>query len=235
MLILKQGSQGSDVKRLQLLLNQNLKPSPKLNLDGCFGSGTHAAVINYQKQKGLSTDGIVGQQTWMNLQQLPLSQPLSVANILLQDNSKKLDWMIIACAELGVHELSTPGLDAQRIIDYHSTTSLKAKTDEVPWCSSFVNWVMETSGYSGTNNAMAKSWVDWGSGLVEPKYGAIIVIKKKGANNDAATGSSSGFHVAFFVEKTSTHIKLLGGNQGNKVKYSSFSLQNYDIKACRWP
>ena len=35
--------------------------------DGIFGSGTKQAVINYQKFKGLSADGIVGQNTWRKL------------------------------------------------------------------------------------------------------------------------------------------------------------------------
>jgi len=235
MLILKMGMKGGDVKRLQHLLNQALKPSPNLTLDGDFGPSTRDAIINYQKLNGLNPDGVVGAQTWGTLRQMPLNQPLSTANTFLQGDNGNAPWMVIACAELGIHELSTPGMDSERIIDYHSKTSLKAKTDEVPWCSSFVNWVMVSSGIRGTNNAAAKSWMDWGNKLEIQAYGAIVVIKKKGGGSDAATGSSSGFHVAFFVEGTPTHIKLLGGNQGDKVKYSSFPLSKYEVKAIRWP
>lgn len=35
--------------------------------DGVFGSGTKNAVIKFQKAKGLSADGIVGQNTWKKL------------------------------------------------------------------------------------------------------------------------------------------------------------------------
>ncbi|WP_238906621.1 GH25 family lysozyme [Clostridium sp. YIM B02506] len=35
--------------------------------DGIFGEKTRAAVINYQRSKGLSADGIVGQNTWRKL------------------------------------------------------------------------------------------------------------------------------------------------------------------------
>ena len=35
--------------------------------DGIFGNGTKQAVINYQKSKGLSVDGIVGRNTWRKL------------------------------------------------------------------------------------------------------------------------------------------------------------------------
>lgn len=36
-------------------------------VDGIFGNGTKNAVIKYQKSKGLSADGIVGQNTWRKL------------------------------------------------------------------------------------------------------------------------------------------------------------------------
>lgn len=38
-----------------------------ISIDGCFGENTKSAVINYQKSKGLSADGIVGQNTWRKL------------------------------------------------------------------------------------------------------------------------------------------------------------------------
>ena len=38
-------------------------------LDGIFGSNTYNAVINYQRNKGLEVDGIVGCNTWRALQE----------------------------------------------------------------------------------------------------------------------------------------------------------------------
>ena len=38
-------------------------------LDGIFGAATQSAVINYQKSRGLSADGIVGCNTWRSLQE----------------------------------------------------------------------------------------------------------------------------------------------------------------------
>ena len=35
--------------------------------DGIFGAGTKSRVINYQKSKGLTADGIVGKNTWRKL------------------------------------------------------------------------------------------------------------------------------------------------------------------------
>ena len=38
-------------------------------LDGIFGAATQNAVINYQRSRGLSADGIVGCNTWRSLQE----------------------------------------------------------------------------------------------------------------------------------------------------------------------
>ena len=38
-------------------------------LDGIFGARTEEAVINYQRSGGLSSDGIIGCNTWRSLQE----------------------------------------------------------------------------------------------------------------------------------------------------------------------
>lgn len=58
------GSQGSSVKELQKLLNNN---GYSLNVDGIFGSKTQSAVRDYQSKNGLAVDGIVGNNTWSSL------------------------------------------------------------------------------------------------------------------------------------------------------------------------
>ena len=58
-MILKVGSKGEDVKKLQAKLG--------LGADGVFGSGTEAAVKKWQSSNGLTADGIVGEGTWTKL------------------------------------------------------------------------------------------------------------------------------------------------------------------------
>lgn len=60
-MILKEGSSGSEVKALQMRLNQ-LGFGP-LIVDGEFGPGTTASVRRYQSKYGLPVDGIVGPVT----------------------------------------------------------------------------------------------------------------------------------------------------------------------------
>jgi peptidoglycan hydrolase-like protein with peptidoglycan-binding domain len=63
MTMLRQGSQGRDVRELQRRLNLILKPRPALAEDGLFGPKTQARVIEFQGRKGLSPDGVVGPKT----------------------------------------------------------------------------------------------------------------------------------------------------------------------------
>mgnify|MGYP002767149205 FL=1 len=59
---IRQGSKGVYVAVLQDALN--FLGYSDLNIDGIFGSKTRNAVVNYQRKKGLSADGIVGCNTW---------------------------------------------------------------------------------------------------------------------------------------------------------------------------
>lgn len=142
-------------------------------------------------------------------------------------------WMKVASAEMGIHERTHDG--TQRIIDYHSATSLHAHSDQVAWCSSFVNWCLKQVGITGTNNAAAASWAHWGKQLDQPRYGAVIQLHHATRGHDGRTGSSSGNHVAFFLRGDSSHVELLGGNQSDSVKISRFSLATYHMAAVRWP
>lgn len=61
---LRKGSQGQDVKKLQLLLNNK---GANLLADGDFGTVTRNAVITFQKAHNLVADGVVGGYTWKAL------------------------------------------------------------------------------------------------------------------------------------------------------------------------
>lgn len=58
---LRKGDRGDEVKDLQTLLN---KCGYILDVDGAFGSKTEEAVKDFQRQNGLTVDGIVGPKTW---------------------------------------------------------------------------------------------------------------------------------------------------------------------------
>ncbi len=69
-MLLKKGSQSSLVKTLQeklVELEYVLGP-----VDGIFGPRTEDAVLKYQRDNGLSVDGVVGDETWKSLFDQPI-------------------------------------------------------------------------------------------------------------------------------------------------------------------
>lgn len=227
--VLRFGEKGIEVKRLQELLNFILSPSPKLVVDGDFGRNTLIAVKRYQAQQALGIDGIVGPKTWKSLStKKDAKKPEPVIPVVIDSNSS---WMKIARQELGQTEIAGKEHNP-RIIKYHASTTLKAKSDEVPWCSSFVNWVLVTAKITGTNSASAASWLDWGE-KSSAKNGAIVVIRNAKAANSSLT--ASGNHVGFLVKETATHYVLLGGNQSDQVKISNFPKASWTLRGYRWP
>jgi uncharacterized protein (TIGR02594 family) len=134
-----------------------------------------------------------------------------------------MKWFDIARKEYGVKEIDGSG-ESQRILEYHKTTSLSAKSETVPWCSSFVNWCITGAGMVGTNSARARSWLKWGS-KTKFRKGCIVVLKR---GNDPASG-----HVGFGVEKKLLMVKVLGGNQSNAVNEKWFPV--WQVLDYRWP
>lgn len=63
---LKKGSTGAEVYALQYLLNDL---GYALTVDGILGNKTRQAVEDFQQDKGLKVDGIVGAKTWAKLVQ----------------------------------------------------------------------------------------------------------------------------------------------------------------------
>ena len=128
-------------------------------------------------------------------------------------------WWLIARQEIGVHENSAPGQDNPRILEYlESTTYDGGLTDEVPWCSAFVNWCVTKACLQGTNSATASSWLTWGQKLDQPRLGCITVFNH---------------HVGFYAGTAGDRLLLLGGNQSNAV--NTEPKDPGDGPAYRWP
>jgi peptidoglycan hydrolase-like protein with peptidoglycan-binding domain len=77
--VLREGSSGAVVRRLQTLLTNGAVgdwgTTPQ-GIDGIFGPHTKASVEAFQVWGGVTADGIVGDQTW--------SVPLGAANATLE-------------------------------------------------------------------------------------------------------------------------------------------------------
>jgi uncharacterized protein (TIGR02594 family) len=128
--------------------------------------------------------------------------------------AQQFPWMPIARDEVGVAE----GQGDPRISQYFATTTLGPQPSSVPWCSAFVNFCVARGGDTGTNSALARSWLTWGQNAASLLPGCIVVLSR---------GSPALGHVGFYVgDDGQGSIRLLGGNQHNSVNISSFPKAN---------
>lgn len=100
-----------------------------------------------------------------------------------------------------------------QILKYHQTCSLKASSDEVPWCSSFANWTVLSTGLLGTGDARAISWESWGEECLHFFPGCLVVLRR---------GSGWQRHIGFGMYQTPKSVALIGGNQGDRVSIATF-------------
>lgn len=138
---------------------------------------------------------------------------------------KKTEWMTIAEQEVGVKTFPN-GESNPRIKEYHKGTNIAGYDDKAAWCSSFVNWVLSQSGYLGTNSALARSWLEWGTTINKPSFGCVAILERE--NPDGWQG-----HVGFFLKVEGDQIYLLGGNQLGEVREHSYPLES--VLGYRWP
>jgi uncharacterized protein (TIGR02594 family) len=203
----------AEVALVQKLLNEK-GAKPLLDINGEADAATISAIIKFQTRLGFrNPDGRVdaGGSTWRKLSGPKSALPQTTEELMTPPGEmEKPNWMQTAENELGVKEIVGSGHNP-RVLEYHATTG-GFKTDEVPWCASFVNWVMKTSGNGGTGSAAAMSWKNYGTDAGRPGYGAIAVFSYGGGKG----------HVGFVVGKQGNKVLILGGNQSNMVKISSF-------------
>jgi len=121
-------------------------------------------------------------------------------------------WVDLAKKELGVKEIKGEKHNP-RILEYHSVAG-GFSTDEVPWCGSFVAFIMLKTGFKLPKYpARAKSWLNFGKSSVVPVYGSIAVKSRKG-----------GGHVCFVIGQSNDgkYLFCLGGNQNDEVNIRKY-------------
>ena len=92
-----------------------------------------------------------------------------------------------------------------------------------PWCGAFVGAVVKRGGGTPPKGHLrALNWRSWGKGvaLSQARRGDVVVVR-----------TGRGHHVGFYAGIEGNRVKLLGGNQSNQVKVSSYRSAN--VRAVR--
>lgn len=123
------------------------------------------------------------------------------------------DLMKIAGSQLGLSERD----QAAAIRDYLKTGGANLDPQTTAWCAAFVNATLKKAGMEGTGSNMARSFLDWGEEVDDPRQGDLAIFSR---------GDPSGpfGHVGFFAGyNPDGTIRVLGGNQGDAVSYANYS------------
>ena len=136
-------------------------------------------------------------------------------------------WMDLLWETLGVREWTAPGTSNPAIEAMHDSIADDGTPDDVAWCSSCVNWLMQSAGIAGTNSRAARSWESWGVGLSFPMYGCVCTLWRESPESWKG-------HVGIFLGFIGDDVLLWGGNQRNQVgvnRYSRTRVTSYRVPA----
>ena len=134
-------------------------------------------------------------------------------------------WLDQAWREVGVREIDGPESNPRILSFYRDVGQAQIASEDVAWCAAFVGACLERAGLRGTRSLLARSYLDWGTPLTEPRQGAIAVLSR-GA--DPGQG-----HVGFIVGEQQDNVLLLGGNQDNAVTVEPYARSR--LIGLRWP
>ena len=119
----------------------------------------------------------------------------------------------MAKTQLGLKEI-VGNKHNPKILEYHKKTG-GFTSDEVPWCSSFVNWCCYNTGFERSGEANARSWLGVGRKVTDPMVGDVVILWR-----EKKTGWKG--HVGFYAGEKGKNILVLGGNQSNEVNYQYY-------------
>ncbi|MEN8117744.1 MAG: TIGR02594 family protein [Bacteroidota bacterium] len=125
----------------------------------------------------------------------------------------------IAFNELGTEEIVGNEHNPE-VVKYAKDTGIKGITnDEIPWCSTFVNWVAWKAGLQHSKKPNARSWLNIGVKTTNPEPGDVVVFWRESPESWKG-------HVGFFlgISADKKRVYCLGGNQGNRVSVSAYRM-----------
>lgn len=228
----------SFIKNLQLKLNEQ---GEKLVADGDPGPKTRAALEKYDVEIVIKKPIIVAPPRVDNSNAVPLPPSRTVFppqypkphphhprfEHLLPKPFTHLHPFDVLRSVAGEHEISG-SKDNSLIAHFHehskslgSHSDENDYSDELPHCSSALNWAADMGGCRKTDSAMAASW----SGYGNPRSGDIVfpgdIIHIKNGDQNHVTLCNKTFN-----RKTAKTFEGFGSNQANSIKTSTYKVSS---------
>jgi uncharacterized protein (TIGR02594 family) len=128
---------------------------------------------------------------------------------------------------VGLHEIA--GAKSNGFIQWaHSLCGLPDATDEVAWCSSWLNALAWMLRLPRSKSAAARSWLNVGTPveIADAEPGFDVVILKRGTGPQPGPEITSGAqgHVGLFAGVDQAFVLVLGGNQGDVVSIARYPI-----------
>jgi len=214
----------NSIKKIQQALQ--LKGFDPGEIDGVWGRNSIRAVKQFQAEKGLEVDGIVGPNTRAAL--FGETATADAAANMLASSTIMLPWFEEAKHLIGLSQMDDG--DNPIIMDWADDLDIHYPNDEVPWCGLFVAHCINSTlpDEAIPNNPLgARQWQRFGVETT-PKIGAVMVFWRK-------SKTSVFGHVGFYAgeNENKNAYQILGGNQSDKVSLAWVSKDRF--LGARWP
>lgn len=117
---------------------------------------------------------------------------------------------------------------AQRLVGLEENSDRKELSNllnidpvTVPWCGYFMSYIFNhKTGLA--NPGLARNWLKVGKKVTNPKKGDLVIFSRGGSSWQGHVG----FYVDTYKVKNKSYIAVLGGNQGDSIKYSLYPIDN---------
>ncbi|MGO8323698.1 TIGR02594 family protein [Rhizobium ruizarguesonis] len=199
-------------------------------VDGAHGRATIEALKRFQHAECLPETGQADEATVEALRYDPARTANSAPVIVTSAPRMPAEpvWMREARRFMGLKEIAGAASNptilgwAKRlggwIVSFYTN-------DDTPWCGLFVGNLISTTlpqERLPSNPLGALEWGKFGQPMTAPALGAILVFQRPG-----------GGHVGLYAGEDDENYIVLGGNQGNSVKFSP--VEKRRCVGIRWP
>ncbi len=157
--------------------------------DGVMGPRTRAAIMAFQRAKGLEVDSIVGPVTFAAL--FGKTQKPAKADTAIPLH---MPWLIEAARHVGLKEGVGTANNNKIIMDWADGLDVTFPNDETPWCGLYVGHCVGSAlpddplpnGLLG-----ARKWLNYGM-TCTPQLGSVLVFWRESIEDWRVTSGSIG-------------------------------------------